>query len=146
MYAVRLGFKLLISLYLTSCGSGKVVDIKGFEVYVYSFIEDASDYGKDVPLDDLIVEFGNTRRHSELAIGTCTRGNHTPLVLIDEEYWTTASEQERYAIIYHELGHCLLNRRHVEDYKSLMNPTIKKDFYLYEEYYLTELFTRRVLE
>lgn len=36
-------------------------------------------------------------------------------VEIDEESWPNLTENEKEQLIFHELGHCILNREHIED-------------------------------
>jgi hypothetical protein len=62
------------------------------------------------------------------ALGQCNM--KTKQVLINKAYWVNASDSEREALIFHELGHCILGRNHEDGttpisggllYKSLMN-------------------------
>ncbi|NNL92377.1 MAG: hypothetical protein HKO66_09115, partial [Saprospiraceae bacterium] len=47
--------------------------------------------------------------------GQCFRNESKPKkVIIDTEYWANATDLEREFIIYHELGHCFLNRDHLD--------------------------------
>jgi hypothetical protein len=47
------------------------------------------------------------------AIGTCyfNFGGPTKIV-IDPDWWETAPPEEHWALIFHELGHCICNRDH----------------------------------
>lgn len=98
------------------------------EPYVQAFREIAQQRGQVIPADNLIVQFGNTQGQD--ACGQCNRdAGKTPRITIktDELCWKNASQQEREALIFHELGHCWLNRDHRPDrfpnkiYVSLMN-------------------------
>jgi hypothetical protein len=70
-------------------------------------------------------------------------------VEIDQAFWDKSTDAQREAVIFHELGHCILNRDHVNGYDnthnryySIMNsavfmPTIYTGNY---QYYMRELF------
>ena len=83
--------------------------------------------------------------------GQCFRNEKKPRkVIIDTEYWNTATQLRKEFIIFHELGHCFLNRDHLNtsdasgNCVSIMhaNPGVC-NFFLTEEnkeQYLDELF------
>lgn len=84
------------------------------------------------------------------AIGVCLRySSGVNEVIIDEEYWNSGiSYYRQKIIIFHELGHCLLDRGHKDEkyrgyYKSIMNTFIirAEDYQEFEEEYYRELFT-----
>lgn len=93
-----------------------------------------------------IVELGNNS-----VLGVCRRSANEPnRVAIDIGAWNNSSPDFREVIIFHELGHCVLNREHLDDQengvcKSLMhsgltgceiplgNPEVRRE-------YLDELF------
>ena len=53
--------------------------------------------------------------------GVCYRwSNGYRQILIDREYWESkyTTENERINVVFHELGHCDLNRGHLESYRS----------------------------
>jgi len=53
-------------------------------------------------------------------MGLCRRIGRVGIeVLIDEDQWVDLSENERLTLIYHELGHCVLNRDHADDKLNL---------------------------
>lgn len=50
------------------------------------------------------------------AVGNCS---YTPeglyrKIIIDEDYWAKATHQEREWVVFHELGHCYLERTHYD--------------------------------
>ena len=48
--------------------------------------------------------------------GQCFHNEKKPKkVIIDIDYWDRASKFEKEFIIFHELGHCFLNRDHLDD-------------------------------
>lgn len=99
------------------------------EPYVQAFRSAAAQRGQTVKSNNLIVTFGPTQ--SAGACGQCTRqAGRTPRIVLstDRECWQSASAEERECLVFHELGHCLLNRDHLStrfpkgQYVSLMNP------------------------
>lgn len=49
-------------------------------------------------------------------VGTCSYGGRTNKrdVIIDESFWNRASYLYREYVVFHELGHCILERDHLE--------------------------------
>lgn len=82
--------------------------------------------------------------------GTCQFGRHIHHVTIDEDYWNQASQLWREMVVFHELGHCALDRGHLETENSngaclsIMNSGTSGCNLRYNntnrEYYLDELF------
>jgi hypothetical protein len=75
----------------------------------------------------------------------------SPTVVINEDVWNDLDAVEKEALIFHELGHCVLFRRHNSEKTgtgepvTIMNP-YAIDSYLYRaklSYYYRELFTNR---
>jgi hypothetical protein len=160
-------FLLIPFLFLLSC-SKKGTQFKIDPVlspYYDSFLASGKMRGQDVSTDNLIIEFGNAQVKSEHALAYCGRDfksegervlgteveYNTPKVVVDREYFQLLSEVERRAVMFHELGHCLLKREHtvaVNEYryiKSIMYPYLLTHIigYYYdalEENYIDELF------
>lgn len=73
---------------------------------------------------------------------------HPNYILIDRKYWPTMSEYQKTNLIFHELGHCALNREHVTPDgvslcpKSFMDPTIMSTDCLVQHFedYIKEMF------
>ncbi|MBD2699134.1 hypothetical protein IC229_00680 [Spirosoma sp. BT702] len=124
-------FFLLISL--LSCQSNSQPEPPQYNVpaevepFILAFRQEAQQRNKTVATNNLIVTFGTTL--GEDVCGECIPGKTPRIVLnIDDFCWQKASQQERECLIFHELGHCLLNRAHKTDkfpngaFISLMNP------------------------
>ncbi|TAE32225.1 MAG: hypothetical protein EAZ91_04975 [Cytophagales bacterium] len=99
------------------------------EPYVQAFLEQVRQRNISVPSDNLIITFGQTTGQD--VCGQCDRSaGKTPRITLkaDGDCWKTAFGQEREALVFHELGHCWLNRDHLKTqfpigaYVSLMNP------------------------
>lgn len=107
-----------LSLLATSCGQNTqasppqpVLQLGSFAPYVAKFEADSIAQGAPVKVDNLIVQFGVMDFSAER--GDCTiSGDLTPVITLDQEYWNSTDEPGREALIYHELGHCILRRVH----------------------------------
>jgi hypothetical protein len=133
---------LLIAAILTSCGSevsdfhhftgspddyDKKVNLGPYAPYVKLFVQYAEEYEAPVKIDDL--EFKTADIEEENIMGRCHRYDHgTPTIVIDSIYWDKISPTQRIALVFHELGHCVLNRIHVEEGLSIMNPYLISDY------------------
>jgi hypothetical protein len=136
------------ALFLASCSPRTGLFVaEGLEAEVNAFIEDAERLGVNLPDRRLVVGFTNENRPYA---GTCntTTFHHwwgvsetQYVVLIDRGFWDMASKDEKTVLIYHELGHCWLDRDHVEP-KSIMEPFLIWDFAMYRKYYVQELFSK----
>lgn len=80
------------------------------------------------------------------SVGMCyyVTGN----IEIDRDYWETQDEFGKEELIFHELGHCVLNKGHNEHKMgecpaSIMYPNLVPGCYKqHREYYLAELFDK----
>jgi hypothetical protein len=106
-------------------------------------------------LEDLSKEFSNNKW-----VGVCiTWGNGKRVVKIDKDHWEGIYDSQRLQLVYHELGHCVLNRPHfdqhgeiAEDLEALVPLSIMRSyafdilesviFMEYLEYYEKELLQR----
>jgi hypothetical protein len=145
---------LLFSLSLSSCSRGpipgKVVDIAPeFKPYVEDFIANGKNQNVSIVIDDLSIQFG--AMHYSNSIGECymhDRGTSgTPEIVINKAAWDSYSVTSREALLFHEMGHCVLWREHVSTWTgsivtSIMYPYIQVDsMYLNNwNYYMNELF------
>ena len=60
----------------------------------------------------------------EDAVGQClTYRNGSRQINVDEEYWMKSTDLEKEFLIFHELGHCLLERSHLDSRSSDGNCT-----------------------
>lgn len=122
--------------------------------FIDDFIEEAQQRGINLVIDDLVVEFdSNLEVDGNQAAGICRRSrNKPPTILLDTTTVNWSSNlSAREQLVFHELGHCVLDLSHVSDrltdgnYVTLMRPTGEQ---LYgaelsafkREYYLDRLF------
>jgi hypothetical protein len=122
--------------------------------YVVAFEEQAKVQLDDenFKVGDVPINFGDTTdtRYD----GVCVKyPDGTREILLKKKWFDRASEVQKEILIYHELGHCRLNRKHNSSSAmaydnhlsikvSIMNPVVPSAYY-YSEYrdaYLKELF------
>lgn len=127
---------LIVSLLLLlSCQPASTPEANQYSVpasvepYIQSFRTAAQSRNRAVAIDKLVVEFGDAQ--GEDVCGRCIleAGKAPRIILSMNDYcWQQASADEKEGLVFHELGHCLLNRQHRTDrfpkgaYVSLMNP------------------------
>ncbi len=152
MNFTRIAILAVFAFVLAGCGRSKVVDVGQFASYVTHFESVATEQGKSLKVDDLIMKFGPMDYPTEQ--GFCTLStDQTPTITLNEASWDLMDESEREALVFHELGHCVLIRRHDSstlpdgDPASMMNP-YSMDSYTYEHrkaYYQHELFQNALI-
>ena len=111
-------------------------------VYLKIFVQDAADNGIDVSyVFDGSVELVFDSQHPHILDNpdviafTTTLGNDDKVyVVVNPDAWVAASPAKRLAIMYHELGHDILNFEHASDKGPLMS------VYAASEYTFEELF------
>lgn len=146
-------------LVLTAC---KKEDIppKTYEVpaiiqpYIDAFEQEAAARGVELSIDNLIVEFESDLQGGDAA-GLCTfasQNNPTPHVRLDTTSFNWRNNlYHREILVFHELGHCILNRLHRDDLlpngniASMMRSTGEQIYggslnAFKRDYYLDELF------
>lgn len=47
-----------------------------------------------------------------------TLSNGSKRVVVDQSFWNSASALQREMVVFHELGHCVLNRAHLDDART----------------------------
>lgn len=122
--------------------------------YVQKFVDDAKAQGVDVlphvknpTLELRIMDLG---AWSSSTIGLCETSKTRRRLTVDPDFWRNATEERRELLMHHELGHCVLNRRHRSGtlssgiLVSVMGPKIMsgKTYLANYDYYQAELFDR----
>lgn len=145
----------LLALMFTACGPripphDHVVSIAlPFQKYFVAFENDAITNNHFQQIDDLIIQFQSDMTSAWAGYCANQGGVYaTPTISVNTLYWTNLSNDQQQALIYHEMGHCVLNREHkttmwntVPD--SIMYPSVLRAGLLtqYHDHYVTELFT-----
>lgn len=132
---------ILMALALVGCGPREevVIDARSkydqrLRPYVAMFFADA--FSRGIFLSDAALEYRIKKQPLEEempnAVGICYRSKSGAYqkIVIGEEYWERAGEFERLAIMYHELGHCVMGIGHVPAHPSLMYPRVYGEEYL----------------
>lgn len=55
-------------------------------------------------------------------IGVCKERFRERKILLDKEFWRTATEEDKKQLAFHEFAHCFLERDHVNDFRNYMFP------------------------
>lgn len=130
-------FSLILLLGLFGCGTFYVSPHINpeLEPYVTSFQQEGIKRGKYVSTEKLNIDFADIQSSKPNVVGLCYLISGK--VEIDINWWLIASNAEKENLVYHELGHCLLNRDHCEAPSnsswyaiSIMYPSV-----LYDAYY-----------
>jgi len=82
--------------------------------YVESFVFEANQRGVNLSIDSLGIDITFQNIGDPSVLGLCNRdpdGNGLAID-IDPVYWKLAEELRKEYVMYHELGHCVLNRDH----------------------------------
>ena len=133
---------ILVLLFIAGCGGGPYVYDEEFQPYIDSFQDDARLHGKTVNITNVSITYDENIPYGKL--GVC-KGTH---ITINPGHWGGLPKSSRKQLLYHELGHCALFRKHddsrTEDGRpaSIMNRFII-DRYMYEaneKEYIDELF------
>ena len=134
---------------------GEVYLHADFKPFVEAFRNDAARYGWQLKdeVAELYADYGDAPGIMDnlLVVGLCHRDIGLRIIIIDPVAWEVMTPSRQELMMYHELGHCLLERDHEDteitrDFgkqpKSVMNATLIDTwlFTSYREAYLKELF------
>lgn len=103
-----------VLLCLNACSSENEQEIEAdLQEHFDTFIEEAAVYGVEISIADIDINGYIENIESRGTLGQCkSYSNGSKAVVIDQPFWNTASYIEREYVVFHELGHCLLNRDH----------------------------------
>jgi hypothetical protein len=137
---------VLISLLLVGCGRSGINSNVGpndidpaFQPMYEQFIADANKAG--IPLQDgqsTTIKFFDSSQMDNLGevIGECDDiGWGGSNILIDSDFWKLSPPAIQQILLYHELGHCILDEIHVTNPMAIMNALINNP----EEYYTSTI-------
>ncbi|MEM9885282.1 MAG: hypothetical protein AAF849_05260 [Bacteroidota bacterium] len=113
---------LLVLLFFTSCQQEEEVPTSVFVdenllEYFDLFIEEGTKRGVEVDLSDIsgyIIQITNLN-----VAGNCSRDSKT--IRIDEVFWRSSPGWDRERVVFHELGHCFLQRGHKNSFDENTN-------------------------
>ena len=142
---------LLVPMFFTSCEDIVETD-EELLPFFDMFAEEGAERGFLVDYEAARIEGEIQNISTANVLGQCFRNEDKPRkVIVDRDYWEEANEMEKQFLIFHELGHCFLDRNHLDQTFqgtniciSIMHSTPQAcDFELTEENreeYLDELF------
>ncbi|NOT37395.1 MAG: hypothetical protein HOP11_08465 [Saprospiraceae bacterium] len=107
-----LSFFLVVSLF--SCNNDETYTVDpAFTEFIVTFNKEAQlrslDYSEQ--LQELNIKFSLL---NDNAVGQCQKSKDSHTILIDQTYWNSLSILDKELILFHELGHCILNREHID--------------------------------
>lgn len=112
-----------IAFLFFSCEKEKIFEYSvdpAFEKYVEQFFVEASLRGVSLKRENLIIEFTNSPTND--FCGQCTKGNNGTQtqrkikIQNNRTCWSERFEENKETLIFHELGHCFLDRGHFDEY------------------------------
>jgi len=154
MNVVKIIVVVFAVLLLSGCAKDEVVFVeKEFEIFIDKFKEEATlrSVNIDEKLDEISIILGEIEDVS--VSGTCKPNEKT--IIIDSFSWNRLNFERREHLIFHELGHCVLERNFHKETKtesgdclSFMRSNLKIcsiNYYseLWRSYYLAELFNEQ---
>ena len=141
-------------LFLFSCGqkenalNADLVSDPQFDPYKETFIMEAKRRDLDVEMEvsDLPIFIGPTERlpNGRTSYAHCSLDNPRHIVVSLQAMSLDKFQLER--LIFHELGHCILNRDHVKSKNSIMDVDSYDSWSRYKRYryfFLNELFSEK---
>ena len=119
--------------------------------YFERFRQAGVERGVDVDFDDFPISGRIANLFDSNINGWCSLNEDAPReIIIDVSFWADATDLDKEFIIMHELGHCFLNRLHLDDADdqgncvSIMHATLETCVFPYNDDtrdgYLDELF------
>ncbi len=83
--------------------------------YFERFVEEGSERGHDIDLVAMEIEGMIESLNEEGVLGQCVHDNLNPdRVVIDADFWNKSTDLHREFLVFHELGHCVLGRGHLD--------------------------------
>lgn len=130
-------------LLTTACGR---LELGEFAPYVQTFQEESRTRGKEVSVTNLVIQ--REALSPKIRAQCRSKVLAAPVIAVNGVIWDSSTEEDREALLMHELGHCILGLDHKEGEledgspKSLMRSVSPygKSYKIHRDYYLDELF------
>ncbi len=135
--------------FLTACGKEPVVELNQFSNYVANFEAQAQKQGIEIELKNLVIQFGDIPGGNSRVTAACiSYSDGFDSIIVNETMWEKLTETQREIVIFHELGHCILERGHIDEHNEEGIPVSMMNSYLidgrtydsFHGYYMSELF------
>ncbi len=158
---------LVVTVLLVGCSTPKTTPttemIHGdFQEYMKRFqVAHYRTTGKKINTAGIVVKPRNIKpnehnqvlRYKSQAIGYCIPSSILPVVYIDISTWNRLDDLLREELVFHELGHCLLDRDHCDEHDKFLPLSMMRSglvpmkyYLLNRELYLYELFVEPACE
>lgn len=110
-------FFWLFLVFLPGCQEEEIIHLDPeLTNYFDRFALEASNFNITFDYQTDRIEGYLTQIEERAVNGKCERNSVYPdRVFIDLDFWRKASDLEREFVVFHELGHCFLNRGHLDD-------------------------------
>jgi len=110
------GLATLLVLHISSCHKETDNEIEAeLQLYFDAFVEEAAVQGVEISLDEIDIGGYVENIEERGTLGQCkSYSNGSKEIVIDQPYWNQASDVEREYLVFHELGHCILGREHLD--------------------------------
>lgn len=118
---------ILLIVSCISCGMYKADDAT--VEYIHRFEQEAKTRGRNIKVNNIVVEIQDELNYFKggVAVGECASGGVTPKVTILRSFWNRSGDSHKELVIFHELGHCVLNKGHTKE-PGIMAGAIVEDF------------------
>lgn len=105
---------LTLHLCLVSCSKDEAQVIESeLQTHFTNFEIEANAHGISIDISSIDINGYIQNIESSGTLGQCkSYSDGSQKVIIDDKYWNRITEKEKEYIVFHELGHCLLNREH----------------------------------
>lgn len=144
---------LIYGLVILSCRKESELVDPPLQSFLETFQQEAATRGIKVDYHADPVEARLQLHEGNVRLGWCNYNSNAPdIVVINTLFWDILDDLEKEKLVFHELGHCILKRQHLDSVqddgrcKSIMHSGQKcSDNYSSEtrSHYLDELFLRR---
>ena len=110
---------IIIIFFGIACQKDEVVDL-----FVDSSLQEYFDrFAAEGALRNVVVDYEASKVSGYIrlitapnVIGQCAHDPNQPsTVIIDRTYWNIANDLQKEFLVFHELGHCVLNRDHLDE-------------------------------
>jgi hypothetical protein len=124
--------RLFLLFFFVSC-STNIIQSTEIKTFVRRF-EEACNRKVTIP-----IYWGDLHKEKDgQVIGVCRGFQQFVMfrsIVLDREYWSKASYWDKESLIFHELGHCVLDRPHVLAFDDDLNPMSIMHPYTFHSYF-----------
>jgi hypothetical protein len=115
-------FLMAIAMLAGSCNKDEAI-----QYFVEAPLQPYFDrFAAEAALRNVVIDFETLKISGTLGlivipqvVGQCVHNDKEPdKVIIDKNYWDGSDDLKREFLVFHELGHCALNRPHLDDADS----------------------------